>query len=69
MLLLALISDDGTASQRDIAELEGLVRSAGAVPVGLIQQKRQGAAAHALWGKENCARRHWRPGAWEPLWW
>ena len=50
VLLLALIGEDSTTSERDIAELEGLVRSAGAVPVGLIQQKRQGAAAQAFWG-------------------
>ncbi|MCT0211044.1 MAG: GTPase HflX [Cyanobium sp.] len=51
VLLLALIGEDGAASQRDIAELEGLVRSAGALPVGLIQQKRQQAAPQTLWGE------------------
>jgi GTP-binding protein HflX len=51
VLLLALVGGDASASSRDIAELEGLVHSAGALPVGVVQQKRQQAAPHTLWGE------------------
>jgi GTP-binding protein HflX len=50
VLVLALVQGDATTSQRDIAELEALVRSAGSLPVGLIQQKRQLGAHQGLWG-------------------
>ena len=50
VLLLALIQTDATASQRDIAELESLVRSAGSLPVGVVQQKRQPGSRPAFWG-------------------
>jgi GTP-binding protein HflX len=39
------------ALERRLAELEGLVRSAGAVPVGMVLQRRSGAAGVALWGE------------------
>ncbi|MCX5941724.1 MAG: GTPase HflX [Cyanobacteria bacterium] len=51
VLLLALSSGDRQASQRQIAELEGLVRSAGANPVGVVEQRRSERAAHSLWGE------------------
>ena len=51
VLLLALSSSDRQASQRQIAELEGLVRSAGADPVGVVEQRRSDRAAHSLWGE------------------
>jgi GTP-binding protein HflX len=51
VLLLALSSGDRQASQRQIAELEGLVRSAGADPVGVVEQRRSDRAAHSLWGE------------------
>ena len=51
VLLLALSSGDRQASQRQIAELEGLVRSAGADPVGVVEQRRSERAAHSLWGE------------------
>ncbi len=51
VLLLALSSSDRQASQRQIAELEGLVRSAGADPVGVVEQRRSERAAHSLWGE------------------
>ena len=51
VLLLALSSSDRQASQRQIAELEGLVRSAGANPVGVVEQRRSERAAHSLWGE------------------
>ena len=50
VLLLALVQGDASASARDIGELEALVRSAGSLPVGLIQQKRQPGAHPVLWG-------------------
>ncbi|MFS6828545.1 hypothetical protein [Cyanobium sp. ATX-6F1] len=40
-MLLALTPGDPLQAQRDVAELEGLVRSAGGEPVGLVQQRRQ----------------------------
>jgi GTP-binding protein HflX len=51
VMLLALVSGEESESQRDIAELEGLVRSAGGLPVGVVRQKRQQAAPHTLWGE------------------
>ncbi|MCX5930997.1 MAG: GTPase HflX [Cyanobacteria bacterium] len=50
VMLLALVGSDEGESQRDIAELEGLVRSAGGLPVGVVRQKRQ-QASHTLWGE------------------
>ena len=50
VLLLALTPGDRTAAQRELTELEGLVRSAGAEPVGVIEQRRQGVAPQTLWG-------------------
>ena len=51
VLLLALSSGDRQASQRQIAELEGLVRSAGADPVGVVEQRRSERASQGLWGE------------------
>ncbi len=51
VLLLALSSSDRQASQRQIAELEGLVRSAGADPVGVVEQRRSERASVGLWGE------------------
>ena len=51
VLLLALSSSDRQASQRQIAELEGLVRSAGADPVGVVEQRRSERAVQSLWGE------------------
>ncbi|MEB3317526.1 MAG: GTPase HflX [Cyanobacteriota bacterium] len=52
VLLLVLSQDEiPLALERRIAELEGLVRSAGAVPVGVVLQRRSGAAGAALWGE------------------
>lgn len=51
VMLLALVKGEESESQRDIAELEGLVRSAGGLPVGVVRQKRQQAAPQTLWGE------------------
>ena len=51
VLLLVLTSADPQRAQRHIAELEGLVRSAGAVPVGVISQRRGSGAAPGSWGE------------------
>ena len=51
VLLLAISSSDRQASQRQIAELEGLVRSAGADPVGVVEQRRSERAGSSLWGE------------------
>jgi GTP-binding protein HflX len=52
VLLLVLSQDEiPLALERRIAELEGLVRSAGAVPVGVVVQRRSGASGAALWGE------------------
>jgi GTP-binding protein HflX len=52
-VLLLMLSQDEVplALERRLAELEGLVRSAGAVPVGTVLQRRSGAAGVALWGE------------------
>ena len=51
VLLLALSPGDRGAAQRLIAELEGLVCSAGAVPVGVVEQRRSQVAPQTLWGE------------------
>ena len=52
VLLLVLSQDEiPQALERRLAELEGLVRSAGAVPVGVVLQRRSGASGAALWGE------------------
>ncbi len=51
VLLLALTPAQPETAAREIAELEGLVRSAGAEPVGLVSQRRQHAHPQSLWGE------------------
>ncbi len=50
VLLLTLIGNDRSKSERELAELEGLVRSAGAQPVGVISQKKAGFQPQTIWG-------------------
>jgi len=51
VLLLVLSPSDAEEARRQIAELEGLVRSAGAVPVGLVVQRKASGSAQSLWGE------------------
>jgi GTP-binding protein HflX len=51
VLLLVLISGEAGRDGRRLAELEGLVRSAGGEPVGVISQRRSSGAAPTLWGE------------------
>ena len=51
VLLLRLTSTNTERNDRDLAELEGLVRSAGAQPVGLVEQRQGQANPQTLWGK------------------
>ncbi|MFM7086428.1 MAG: GTPase HflX [Cyanobium sp.] len=51
VLLLCLCRSDAGQAAREIAELEGLVRSAGAEPVGLVQQKQRADSGTTLWGE------------------
>jgi GTP-binding protein HflX len=51
VLLLVISPADAEAAQREIAELEGLVRSAGGLPVGVVQQRRGGTGGATLWGE------------------
>ncbi|MEY2749254.1 MAG: GTPase HflX [Cyanobacteriota bacterium] len=51
VLLLALSPADPEEARRQVAELEGLVRSAGGQPVGLVLQRHSSATAQALWGE------------------
>jgi GTP-binding protein HflX len=52
VLLLVLSQNEiPLALERRLAELEGLVRSAGAVPVGVVLQRRTSASGGALWGE------------------
>ncbi|MGB7565781.1 MAG: GTPase HflX, partial [Prochlorococcaceae cyanobacterium] len=51
VLLLALTPGDPLQAQRDVAELEGLVRSAGGEPVALVQQRRQQVSPQTVWGE------------------
>jgi len=50
VLLLTLIGNDPHRNARDLAELEGLVRSAGARPVMVCHQKQGAANPQTLWG-------------------
>ena len=51
VLLLALSPGDPEAARRETAELEGLVRSAGAEPVGLVVQRGGHSRRQGLWGE------------------
>jgi len=51
VVLLVLSPADPEAARREIAELEGLVRSAGAQPVGLVVQRRASGSPQTLWGE------------------
>jgi len=51
VLLLVLSPADPEAARREIAELEGLVRSAGSRPVGLVVQRKASGSAQTLWGE------------------
>ena len=51
VLLLALTPGDRGAAQRLIAELEGLVRSAGSLPVGVVEQRRSQVSPQTIWGE------------------
>jgi len=50
VLLLTLSSGDALRSERELAELEGLVRSAGALPVAVVSQRAGGTNPQTLWG-------------------
>ncbi len=51
VLLLTLTGSEYSRSERDLAELEGLVRSAGGQPVAVVSQKQGAANPQTLWGK------------------
>jgi GTP-binding protein HflX len=51
VLLLALCSGNAQEERRRIAELEGLVRSAGASPVGVVEQRRSAVSPQTIWGE------------------
>jgi GTP-binding protein HflX len=51
VLLLCLSGPDAGRNRREVAELEGLVRSAGGAPVGVVEQKRRQELAGQLWGE------------------
>ena len=50
VLLLTLTDSDQLRGERELAELEGLVRSAGARPVAVINQRSGSANPQTLWG-------------------
>ena len=50
VLLLTLTTADAGRSERELAELEGLVRSAGAQPVAVVTQRAGSANPQTLWG-------------------
>ncbi|MEI8250560.1 MAG: GTPase HflX [Synechococcus sp. ELA057] len=51
VLLLCLSGSNPIRSQREVAELEGLVRSAGGIPVGVVEQRRRHDSSGPLWGE------------------
>ena len=50
VLLLTLQNRDTVCNERDLSELEGLVRSAGGTPVAMIRQRAGQANPQTLWG-------------------
>ena len=55
VLLLVLTPGERQAAQRLIAELEGLVRSAGSEPVGIVEQRRSAISPQTIWGEGKLA--------------
>ncbi len=51
VLLLTLRASDPHQSDRDLSELEGLVRSAGAYPVAIVSQHQGALNPQTVWGK------------------
>ncbi|MFM7268856.1 MAG: GTPase HflX [Cyanobium sp.] len=51
VLLLVRSSGDGGVDRRRIAELEGLVRSAGAQPLAVVAQRGGGGSSATVWGE------------------
>ena len=51
VLLLVLTSGEAGRDGRRLAELEGLVRSAGGEPVGIVGQRRPSGGAPSIWGE------------------
>ncbi len=51
VLLLTLATSDASRNERHLAELEGLVRSAGANPVAIASQKKGVSNSQTIWGK------------------
>ncbi len=51
VLLLTLIGHDFARSERNLAELEALVRSAGGCPVAIASQKKGVSHSQTIWGK------------------
>jgi GTP-binding protein HflX len=51
VLLLVLAQESRGGDGRRIAELEGLVRSAGGEPVGIVAQRRSSGGAPSVWGE------------------
>ncbi len=50
VLLLTLVGKSVIRSERDLSELEGLVRSAGAIPVAIARQKSVNFNPQTIWG-------------------
>ncbi len=50
VLLLTLTSKDGINNDRNLAELEGLVRSAGAYPIAVAKQRQGAFNPQTIWG-------------------
>ena len=50
VILLTLIFQDLARSERSLAELEGLVRSAGGCPVAIASQKQGVSNSQTIWG-------------------
>jgi GTP-binding protein HflX len=55
VLLLVLCQEPRPACERRIAELEGLVTSAGGEPVGVVEQRRSQITPHTIWGEGKLA--------------
>ena len=55
VLLLVLCQEPRPACERRIAEMEGLVRSAGGHPIGVVEQRRSQVTPHTIWGEGKLA--------------
>ena len=68
VLLLTLTGADPARNERELAELEGLTRSAGARTVAVCRQRGGQINPQTLWDAENCRKQRWKSASKAPRW-